>query len=265
MLSISKTGENLRVFANDIQRKAPTTQKYYLSIARKFMEESGDLSRPGIMTFMNGAGYCDNSLRAAFYVIKHLCKALDVKFPLDKEDLPPLPDDEDIYTPTMTMEEVTRMINYWKEYPGSYPTALLYMSTIWALRAIEMTTIEIHDKSVTVHVAKRRTQVIREHPIWGDGMIYLCGYEPLSEKTVGNTFWKICRKAGVKRDEDEGWHSIRRGFATIAQDNGVNPVLVKRYMRWARERGDMASMYYHKPFADINEDMKKCHPFLGLW
>jgi len=265
MLTEPEVQQTLQLFAEDITRKPSSTRKYYMSIARKFLTEYGDFSRHGIMAFMNNSGWCDNSLRTSYYVIEHLCMAIGLPFPLNKNDLPPPPDEYDLYTPTLTGSEVTQLIRYWREYPGSYPTSLLYLSTMYSVRAIEMTDVILNDKSVVIHVAKKKRPTYREHPVWGQGLIYLSGYERLSEKTVNQTFWKVCKKAGVKRQEDEGWHAVRRAFATVAHDNGVDSVLVKRYTHWAVNRDDMMSVYYHKPFEEINREMEKVHPFLNLW
>lgn len=236
-----------------------------MCVARKFLTEYGDFSRRGMMDFMHTSGLCDNTLRTDYYVLEHLCLAIGVPFQMNKNDLPAPPDEYDLYTPTLTEEEITRLITYWKNYPGSYATALLYLSTIYSLRAIEMTDVIVNNTSVTIHVAKKRRFVTREHPLWNNGLIYVSGYEMLSERTVNNTFWKICKKAGVKRQHDEGWHSIRRAFATVAHNKGVDSVLVKRYTHWAVNHDDMTDVYFHKPFEEINNDMEKVHPFLLLW
>lgn len=255
----------LSILKEDLRRKSPRTRSYYLSIFRKFLTESGDFSRPGMIKFLNNIDYCDNSIRTAYYVLLRGCKALEKTFPLDKEDLPPLPDEEEVYTPTMSLDNTIKLITYWKNYPGHYLTSLVFLSTIYGLRAIELTNVEVKTNSIIVTVAKRRKVVKREHPVPEGMMKYLSGYEYLSEMTVKYAFWKVCRRAGVKRRKKENWHSIKRCFNTTCIDKGINKVLIKRFLRWARDRRDMADMYYHKDFTEVNKEILAVHPFLPLW
>lgn len=257
--------KQLSIMEADLKRRSPRTTSYYISISRKFLSESGDFHRPGMLKFMDDIDWCDNSLRTVYYVLKHLCKALEKKFPLDEGDLPPPPDEESMYTPTMSLDNINKVIAHWKRFPGDYLTSLAFLSTIYGLRSIEMTTVEIGRNSVLVYVAKRKRVVTREHPVPEELMKYLSGYEPMSEMTVKYAFWKVCRRAGVKRQYKENWHSVRRCLVTACLDAGVNKVMLKRFLRWARDRRDMADTYYHKDFADVNEEMFKVHPFLKLW
>lgn len=262
--------KQLSTFEADLGRRSPRTRAYYLPIAKRFLTESGDFSRPGMIKWLDNSGYCDNSIRTVYYVLKRLCKALDNKFPLDTEFLPPLPDEEDIYTPTMSIDNTERVIAYWRNYPGDYLTSLAFMSTIFGLRSVEMTSVEIRKNSIVVIVAKRKPRrggkrITREHPIPEGMMKYLSGYEPMSEMTVKYAFWKVCRRAGVKRRYRENWHSIRRRIDTTCIDLGINRTMLKRFLRWTRDRRDMADVYYHKDFSEVNTEMFKVHPFLPLW
>jgi len=261
--------KQLSTFESDLGRKSPRTRIYYRSIARKFLTQSGDFSRPGMIKFLDNCGYCDNSVRTTYYVLKRLCKALEIKFPLDTEFLPPVPDEEEIYTPTVSVDNTKRLIAYWRNYPGEYITSLVFLATIFGLRSIEMTNVEIKRNSIIVIVAKRRARkdkpVTREYPIPEDKMKYLDGYEQFSERTVEYAFLKACRRAVVKRRYKENWHSVKRCLNTIFMDLGINKTLFKRYLRWARDRKDMAEVYYHKDFSDIVSEVYKLHPFLKLW
>lgn len=256
--------QQLITLTTDLARKSPRTRTYYRSIAKKFLTESGDFSRAGMIKFLNSIKN-DNSARVSYYVLKRLCKALGKKFPLDKDDLPVLPDEETMQTPTTSLDNTKRLIAYWKNYPGDYVTSLLFLSTVYGLRSIEMTTIKIEGNNIIVSVAKRRGEVIRKHPVPEEMMKYLSGYDHLSEMSVRYAFWKACRRAGVKRQEKENWHSIRRRLNTTCINLGINRILLKRFMRWARDRRDMSDTYYHEDFGKINNEMFRAHPFLPLW
>ncbi len=267
-LTIAK---QLSILESDLRRKSSRTRAYYLPIVKRFLTESGDFSRQGMIKWLDNSGYCENSIRTVYYVLKRLCKALEVKFPLDTEFLPPLPDEEDVYTPTTSIENIKRIIAYWKNYPGDYLTSLVFMSTVYGFRSVEMTNVEIGKHSIIVTVAKRKprksgARVTREHLVPEDKMKYLAGYEPMSEMTVKYAFWKVSRRAGVKKREyKENWHSVRRCLVTACIDANINRTLLKRFLRWARDRRDMADVYYHKEFSEVNKEIFNVHPFLGLW
>lgn len=271
MANIAKPTINkqLSTLASDLKKKSPRTRKYYLSIFRKFLTKSGDFSRPGMIKWLEKSGYCDNSLRTTYYVLKRACKALEIKFPLDTEWLPPLPDEEEIYTPTTSVDNTKRLIAYWGQYPGEYITSLVFMATVFGFRSIEMVDIEVKKNSIVVNVAKRRARpgkpVQREYFIPEDKMKYLSGYMPMSERSVEYAFGKACRRAGIKRMYEENWHSLRRQLNTSFTDAGINKTMFKRFLRWARDRRDMSDVYYHKDFEEIVKEMYAVHPFLHLW
>lgn len=259
----------LEIFNLDLKRKAPTTRGYYGRIARKFFIDGGDFSRQGMILWLE-QNYTDNGIRTVYYVLKRLCRALGVPFPLDTDLLPPIPDEEEIYTPTTPRPIVIDLINHWKQFPGNYITSLVFLSTIYGLRSIEMTSVDLHlPLSFIMIVAKRKGRsgkpVIREHLI-PDGMgKFLEGYEQYSERSVTYTFTKVCRAIGYKRQIKENWHGIRRALDTACVDAKIDNILIKRFMRWTKKRDDMVSVYFHKDFAEINQEMFKVHPFLSVW
>jgi len=174
------------------------------------------------------------------------------------------------------------LIAHWRNYPGEYITSLVFMATVFGFRSIEMVDVEVKTNSIVVNVAKRRARpgrpVQREHPIPEDKMRYMAGYEQMSEMTVKYGCMKAFRRAGIKRQYKENWHSIRRALNTAFVDAGINKTMFKRFLRWARDRRDMSDVYYHREFSEINkiifgeiplpmsEPPKYIkHPFLDLW
>jgi hypothetical protein len=275
MASKTQIDKQLAIFAGDLGRKSPATRNYYMSIAHKFLTESGDFSRAAMRQYLEGMGYCDNSVRTTYYVLKRLCRALSITFPLDTEFLPPVPDEDEIYTPTVSLDIVTSLVQYWRHQPGEYVTSLVFLSSMYGLRSIEMTDIEVCKSSFIMQVAKRKGRankpVIREHLIPTGCEKYLDGYVPLSKRSVEYRFPQACRAIGYKRKPKESWHSMRRALNTALMDTKMDmsteskELLIKRYMRWTKKRGDMVNLYYHKDFSDINREIFLVHPILPLW
>lgn len=276
--------DQLNILLNDFSHESPDTRKSYMSKARRFLVESGDFSRAGMKAYLENMGYNDNSVRTTYYTLKRLCKALGTPFPLDEKQLPPAPDEDELNTPTISVDNIKRLINYWKQSPGDYTTALVFLSTMYGLRSIEMTSIEVLMASFVMKVAKRKGRankpVMREHLIPAGMEQYLSGYYPISERTVNYTFHKACRAIGYKPREHENWHAVRRALNTAMRDvktlepsgtpgimveKHIDDMLISRFMRWAKPRSLMTSTYTHHEFADINREMFLVHPFLKLW
>lgn len=272
--------EKLSILDNDLARKSSDTRMVYHCLVKRFLEESGDLSRQGMMRWFNLAEMSDNSLRTAYYALERLCKALEIKFPLDRDDLPPLPDEDTLNTPTITIEDVAQLIAHWRMYPGTYETALVFISTVFGTRTCEMSATQqltlTSKQSIIINVAKRKGKAVREHVIPEIYWRYVDGYQNLSENSVRDKFRKVMKHAGLKRADSMSWHSVRRALATAFKLGGVEQELYKRFMRWAPNRDDMASVYTHVPFDQINSiilgqvpnpqtKLMVKHPFLGEW
>lgn len=269
----------LDIFHTDIHRKSPDTVEYYLVVARKFLDyTSGDLTRASVLKFFDDSGYCDNSLRTIYYILEHLYTALGIKFPLNKNDLPPPVDEEDVNTPTMSPDNVHRVIQYWRGFPDEYVTSLVFLSTVYGLRATELTDAEVGKKTVVVDVAKRKRKVLRTHIIPDGCAMFVMGYAQMSESMVKYCFRQAVKRAGVTKRDHESWHSIRRSLYTSCLNTGLPKELIKRYMRWAKDTSDMGSVYFHMPFDEINRVIfgidpvplsnppkYTAHPYLQFW
>ena len=271
--------ETLSILNNELGRKSPKTRQYYRCIAKRFLEESCDYSRAGMLKWLDSYG-CDNSIRTVYWILLRLCKAVGKPFPLDTDVLPPPVDEDDIHTPIMSTGDINKLITYWKDYAGEYITALIFLSTIYGFRSIEMTTLNLdveHD-SITVNVAKRHRAVLRTHLIPPGMEVYLVGYQQSSEQTVRTAFAYACRRAGIKREKGKNWHSIRRAVDTACLNNGIPELLIKRFMRWAKNRTNMTTVYWHLDFTEANKVMFGMiplpdidppkfikHPYLKYW
>jgi hypothetical protein len=282
-LSPQQVEQYLVILRNDLVRKSPDTIATYVPIVGRFLRESGDFSRQGVLTWMNNAGYCDNSIAGTVHpALKRLYKALQLEYPVDADDLPPKPDSEDLVTPTMEYTDVLKLIGHWKHYSGTYNTAVLFIATFVGSRAVEMTDAIIGEKDLTIILAKRKIHrnaakpITRTHYIPAIYMPFLSGYEHLAGNTLRWHFTQICREAGVNIVDNQNWHSIRRALGTAFASNGTPEKLYKRFMHWAPNKQDMADLYFHVPFNDINAiilgekpapmtNQNVVHPFLKEW
>lgn len=257
----------LSILEADMARKSPHTKRAYRRFAREFLEKHNDFSRPGIVAYINELSdkYSPNTARLGYAAIAYLCRALEVRFPLDARHLPPPPGEGEINAQPMPKEDIEQIIAYWKQYPGEYLTSLAFLSSVYAPRLGELTNIQIGNDTLIIDIEKRRSRTTREHLIPNGNVRYLEGYEKCSYGVVNGTFGVICKRAGVVKPKIGAYHCVRRTLNTELILAGLSEVVVRRFMRWTQKTGDMPSVYFHKPNADIDKMVFEVHPFLKLW
>ena len=256
----------------NLRKRSPRTKQAYLWIARLYLEFSpNDYSRTAMLRFMEHLElrkFSPNSRRLAHYALSRLCRSLEVKFPLDGDDLAPPPDESELNTPTLSNEQVGALIGYAKGWPGAYYTSLLFLSTLYGIRSVEMTDVEIGEGAIRVFMAKKRKREgrppTRVHILPDNGALFLSSYRPAPEWKVIEAFHEICLDAGVKT-EGGAWHQIKRSLNTQLRLAGVEPEIVRRFLRWSADRQDMSSVYFHIKPEEIDRMAFAKHPFLSSW
>lgn len=256
----------------DPENYSQRTIRAYLEYSRMYLSKYDHFSRSSIIEFLTqyAEKHSKNSMHLAYYGLKCLCKSLGVKFTVARADLPrfPIYDDDD-NVPVLRKSEVEKLIDYWKGYPEEYATSLLFLSSVYGLRAIEMSRIVIKGDTIAVHIAKRKSAPgktpIRNHILPACGKSYLAAYDTYSVGNVSRMFHIVCRRAGVAKPDNGGWHCIRRALNTHLLLAGGHEILVKGFMRWVKNKKDMPSLYFHMPPDEVDCMIFDIHPFLGRW
>jgi hypothetical protein len=280
IVASANADQYVQQFINELGRKSIRTRRRYHDVAYRFLTECGDFSRQGMSGWINSLGYSDNSIRQVFYILKRLCRTMQVAFPMDKDLLPPTPDEYELRRPVVSFDTLISMIDYWKRYPKDYHASLLFLSSVYGLRSIEMSADAIQPiilhlpDSFEMSVAKRKNRgnkpVIREHLIPQDMSKYLTGFCLKSERQVNYSYNTIAHAISHKRLDHENWHSVRRLLDTVLLEAITKPsqqMLIRRFMRWNRgnNAADMTNTYFNKSFADINREVFPIHPIIPLW
>lgn len=275
---MTNTSKIIDIFRKDLEldteNYSQRTVRSYMEYARMYLSKYDHFSKATITEFLvqYAEGHSKASAILAYYSIKRLCNSLGIKFTVLRSDLPKFPVYDDYSTvPVLRKTELFQLIDYWKQYPGEYATSLLFLSSVYGLRAIEMSRIVVSPGKdiISVHVAKRKSAPgklpIRNHVLPHYGAVYLDGYQTCSVGNVSRKFRQICRDAGVTRPNNGGWHSIRRTVNTHLLLAGAHDVLVKGFMRWVKNKKDMPSLYFHLPPDEIDTMIFDIHPFLSRW
>ncbi len=256
----------------DQENYSQRTIRAYLEYAKMYLSQYDHFSKPSIIEFLEhySQNHSKNSVQLAYYGIKRLCKSLGVKFTVARADLPRFHVyDDDDNVPVLRKADVEKLIDYWKNYPKEYATSLLFLSSVYGLRAIEMSRIIIKGDIITVHIAKRKSAhgklPLRNHILPTCGQAYLSSYDTYSVGNVSRMFAIVCKRAGVQKPANGGWHCIRRALNTHLLLAGGHEILVKGFLRWVKNKKDMPSLYFHMPPDEIDCMIFDIHPFLKRW
>lgn len=257
----------------NLRRKAPRTADRYLGICRQYLEFStGDMSRMSMLRFMEQMEktWAPNTRRLAHYALAKLCRALEVKFPLDADDLAYPPSRDELRAPFLAKHEVESLIVGWRN-TVCWETSLLFLSSIYGCRSVEMTNVDIDQGSLIIHIAKKRGGLNhpKKHLIPDGCQQFLGGYSHQTEWNIIQAYHRVASECGVSRDYG-AWHMIRRSLNTGLQLGGINPEILTRFIGWEKSptpqgASPMASVYFHMADEDIDREVFEKHPFLGMW
>jgi len=145
--------------------------------------------------------------------------------------------------------------------------ARFFLATVYGLRRVEVAritnqNIDLPGRSVLVSTAKGG--VSRHHLIPKCGVkILSCHLPNISVRTMSDDWHTIEQVAGIDHQSGFGWHSIRRSLVTRLAERNVDPLAVKKFMRW-RESG-MFELYVNFDFRTADREIFKEHPFLKYW
>lgn len=272
------------------ERHSPKTHETYTLMAREFFRVAGDkpdYTRQEILSYFDTqikANKSQATLDLAWYVVKAICRAKSIEFPC-KDDPKRLilkarksaprrevrMEDEDIEVsgPTPSLAEIARVIMHVRANGSVKAKAFLALSTIYAMRAIEISTVDrkedIKGDRIFVRTAKGGEQRWQRIPEEVSPYIKGYSYPRQDEQAVWYCFKKMRTEAGVPRAPVTP-HGIRRWLDTFftTQPN-VNIYAWAKFARWAEKRSDMVGRYSHPSAQQLDRIVFGLHPLLPLW
>jgi len=246
---------------------SPATQKTYGYILRNF---DGDFSREGALRFLDNLHYKPSSYRMAYQALKTLFKVNNLPWPL--QDIPaPLVDEDDYQRVIFPPEEVGKLIAFAKIRGTPAEKFILALATIYGLRRAEVANLSIpylEDNIIMIKTAKRG--FIRKHLVPREiyPYIQILPWQKISPISLHFLFERLRLKAGITKVERMGLHSIRRSLITGLLDNGLDHLLLFKFMGW-RSNLDRSSsiirIYDRRTPREIDRQVFAVHPFLTLW
>lgn len=274
----------------------PKTQNHYLKYAQDFLDKTTGFDRASMDSYIKELEKSNKpgTVNFTFRVIRRLFKVNESELTKDGITWPyrpgeaPTIGERDEYRPQLSPHIIEMMITAAKNsklFPDEQ--CFLALSTTFALRRGELVNLQADDinlRSNAIYIATLKFGRARYHLIPPEIKPYLEAHDfnqRYGEATMSQMLKRILRKsgAGTIKDDDLGWHAIRRAVFTGLINNGVNPMAARVFMRWKSASGDMAmpSRYYGNAVVDLeqvepvleeakgDEKIFENHPFLPFW
>ncbi|MFA5252524.1 MAG: hypothetical protein WC454_08075 [Phycisphaerae bacterium] len=271
------------------RQKADGTITYYIDTAKRFLSrlnkdtfDGTDIDEYFSWRRAEG-GISERTLKKEFFALAKLWKANKTEpWPFSKEDTPKSKTQAN--QPAFRPAEIDQLI---MTAPRLTKAEVFYLSivTTWACRREALSQIskrDFDDTTFLIHGVKGG-ETIRHYipevlqPVFRD-------YWPGEHSTTGLSvmFNRICKKAGIEKVPNFGWHSIRRTATTMATElflpkNDLPASMWADYTGWSKAKkgseffgAAMAGVYSHPEV--LSDDPYRTdkliyavHPFLKTW
>jgi hypothetical protein len=272
------------------ERYAKKTKDEYIRVAGLFFTSAGDkpsYERHEFLAYFDSllkAGRGQGTLDMAWFTCKAICRAKNIPFPcregfkgdqpkVRKISLQEISVDGESYTicgPTPEYQQIADLIAWVKANGDDREKAYLALSTIYAMRAIEISTInkreDIKENRIFCRTAKGGQP--KWHEIPQEVLDYIKGYKypEVAESVIWSTFRSMRKRAGFSVETPLTPHGIRRWLDTFYTSRpDFNVYIWSDFARWSRKRGDMPGRYRHASSAEVDRPVFAIHPLLPLW
>ncbi|KXB05600.1 hypothetical protein AKJ50_00510 [candidate division MSBL1 archaeon SCGC-AAA382A13] len=260
------------------------TSKSMWSPVTKFVEEKGlqnDYRETDFIKFLRKVKEKNSMNYAVFsyYSLKNLAEALgiDVKWKLVRRKAKlKKPSDREQQKPTLSTEQVEKMVSTVKENGYDYEKFFLALSTSYGCRRIELSRVrekDVFDDRILIRTGKGGE--IREQYLPEQIRPIVQSFEFNGNFTVdvlSDVFHDIRKKVKVKKQDRMGWHSLRRGLVTefrkkVSQGDGYSDADLFKFVRWKPNSRvtEMLSIYDNSDPIEADREMFEIHPFVEMW
>lgn len=259
---------------NGLGRESTTISKY-MEVASGFLKHvtippgEQPTSRDVLLYLGKRRKDCKTNTRQVdHYALKALFKSMDLDW-----DIPgPKPTSyEELDQPVLSRKQVGRMIQTMKDHEERRLPAYLAVATVFAPRRSELAVIEAkHLVDGTLLIQTRKRGMPRRHQIPEAIGPYLweVPWRRVSADTMNYLFKQMLYETfgELESFHNYGWHSIRRAVVTELLQEGLDIMLLYKFMRWKPMGMLVLPMTYNRledPATD--EQVFEKHPFLKMW
>jgi integrase len=272
------------------ERYSPKTVREYIKQARHFFAFAGDkdtYERHEILAYFDHLlkeGKGQATLDMAWFVSKAICRAKSIPFPcregfkgdqprsrkINSREVEIDGEGHDVSGPTPEYDEIAALIAWAIENGDPRQKAYLALSTVYAMRAIEISLVNKKDDIVKSRLFVRTAKFGQPkwHQIPPEVLKAIKGYKypHLDEQAIWSAFQAMRKAAGLVKATALTPHGIRRWLNTyFTNREDLNPYVWYDFARWSRGRGDMMARYRHASSQEVDRIIFKLHPLLPLW
>lgn len=284
-----KKAEKEVILERYVASLSPSGKKQYPAIAKRVLAHI-DFTKPSVehyLSYLSDEGYSDGSIDFYWRVIRRLFHVAQVPWPFERHDNPVI-NEMNVMALALPIETIQTMIQAQKEGKLTLHNSFyLALSTTYGMRDAEMASLtpshfDLNNQLIYVETAKhgrQRYHLIPDeiYPIMLEIVPHL---PPANRFQVIRHFYAVEKASGLQHTPDTGWHSIRRSLDHYLLKAGLDAASLRTYMRWKRDRADMAMGYAQVRFAgqggghvsmsasDADQDRQiyeSYHPFLRFW
>lgn len=262
LLTTRNKKETIAVYRSEINR-------FIAFLKGKQTPDEWDLRR--YFDHLERKGLSRSYQRNTWYALKIYFKAKGLEWPLSKRDYPEL-DKSAIKKPTLSRDQIARMIETTKLYGEPEEKAFLALGSTYANRKSEfciLTEKDIDRKSHTlfIHTVKRGES--RHHIIPEQIRPYIYPWNFNTEVTsfrAHSIFNAILEKAGIAKTNGLGTHALRRGVFTILCSTDLPVMRIRNFGRWKNiQEVGMLAEYDNPDFRETDQLVFSRHPLILLW
>jgi len=259
----------------------------WLCVLRKFKQVVGEKESYDSWDVLKFLRECErkykykpNSLATYIRILKRIYELAGWEWDKTRIRTPKV-DSMEISKPRLPEESVEKMINN-SDRLNVYMRGLLFLSTIYGLRRVELSTIRKEDidlegKKILIRTAKGGDKRWMRLP--EAGCVILEDWEPKDIDERNRGYLNVCFQAITfvtlgKIFRGHGWHDIRRELAVRLSPphTSLSDYEIIQFMRWSTGFGSSIQILqeYRKSAGEpekfeIDERVLEQHPFLKEW
>jgi len=263
---------NLNILLDDLK---PETRSVYLTHIRKFKRFVGrssydkwDVKR--YINHLRGKGFSSSTINTCWFALKLLFEAEDIPWDMRRRDKPKLESNE-FNVPVMPVEDIRKLIGYVRKRGVLDEKVIIALSTTYGLRRAEIAGIrneDIDEDTLFIRTKKHGRQRMHLVP---EEIRFIADFDfgkMPATSTLSFKFNSLCKRAGIKREYRQGFHSIRHSLNIELAGTGIPPLRIADFMRWERkDLGELPrySRAKRSGFKQIDREIFSQHPFLPEW